>query len=72
MIYNSDSIKYTKGRVSAGGLVGEIEEAVERARKHAEWEIEYMTWQAFEMDARREGRRKVFGRDERRAFSRDE
>ena len=36
--------------------MGEIEEAVERARKHAEWEIEYMTWQAFEMDARREGR----------------
>lgn len=52
----NEFLDYLQGRVSAGGLVGEIEEAVERARKHAEWEIEYMTWQAFEMDARREGR----------------
>lgn len=29
---------------------------MEKARAHKEWEVEYMTWQAYEMDARREGR----------------
>ena len=28
----------------------------EVARAHKEWEVEYMTWKAYEMDARREGR----------------
>lgn len=48
-------LDYLEGKKSADGLTDEIEEAVERARQHKEWEVEYMTWQAYQMDARREG-----------------
>lgn len=49
-------LDYLHGKMSGNELVGEIEKAVEKARMHKEWEVEYMTWQAFEMDAKREGR----------------
>ena len=49
-------LDYLHGRVSDNGLVREIEQEVEKARAHKEWEVEYMTWKAYEMDARREGR----------------
>lgn len=49
-------LDYLNGKINEDNLVGEIERAVEKARMHKEWEVEYMTWQAFEMDARREGR----------------
>ena len=49
-------LDYLKGGKAKMGLTAEIEKAVEKARLHKEWEVEYMTWQAFEMDAKREGR----------------
>mgnify|MGYP001028722425 FL=1 len=49
-------LDYLNGKINEDNLVGEIEREVEKARMHKEWEVEYMTWQAFEMDARREGR----------------
>lgn len=42
----------------------------EVARAHKEWEVEYMTWKAYEMDARREGR--IEGRREGRIEGRIE
>ena len=49
-------LDYLHGKINKNELVEEIEKAVEKARMHKEWEVEYMTWQAFEMDAKREGR----------------
>ena len=63
-------LDYLHGRVTENGLVRELEEEVEKARAHKEWEVEYMTWKAYEMDARREGR--IEGRREGRIEGRAE
>lgn len=50
-------LDYLKGKKQMeNSLVAEIEEAVKKARENKEWEVEYMSLQAFEMDIRREGR----------------
>ncbi|MDE7312419.1 MAG: Rpn family recombination-promoting nuclease/putative transposase, partial [Eubacterium sp.] len=37
-------LDYLHGIVTENGLVRELEEEVEKARAHKEWEVEYMTW----------------------------
>ncbi len=64
-------LDYLQGKKDAhSGLTAGIDEAVEKAKAHKEWEVEYMTWQAYEMDARREGMEE--GRREGRAEGRAE
>ena len=67
-------LDYLQGKKTEEGLVGELEREVEKARKRKNWEVEYMTWQAYQMDARREGREEGLeeGRKEGRREGRKE
>ena len=56
-------LDYIKDNLATDEFTGKLEQAVERARTHKEWEVEYMNWRAYEMDlnidkriAREEGR----------------
>ena len=43
-------LDYIRDDTAEDGFTRELEQAVERARDHKEWEVEYMNWRAYEMD----------------------
>ena len=43
-------LDYIKDNRAADEFTRELEQAVEKARTHKEWEVEYMNWRAYEMD----------------------
>ena len=43
-------LDYIKDHTAEDAFTGELEQAVEKARTHKEWEVEYMNWRAYEMD----------------------
>ena len=70
-------LDYIKDHTAEDAFTGELEQAVEKARTHKEWEVEYMNWRAYEMDlnidkriAREEGLEE--GREEGRREGREE
>lgn len=58
-------LKYLQGRIVDDVLVHQIEQEVERARKHEEWEVEYMTLFLRDQENREIGREE--GREEGQA-----
>lgn len=43
-------LDYIRDRKAEDTFTRELEQAVDRARLHKEWEVEYMNWRAYEMD----------------------
>lgn len=41
---------YIRENTAGDAFTEELDKAVEKARSHKEWEVEYMNWRAFEMD----------------------
>jgi len=48
-------LKYLKGKVVENELMQMIDNEVEKAKRHEEWEVEYMTSYLRDMDIRDEG-----------------